>query len=185
MSQLIEKEIKTALTIHQYTQLCHYFQLSPEACITQKNYYFDTPQPSLKALGIGLRLRLEQDTCEWTLKKRLDAFETLEITDTLSVTNARCHLANQTFPAGQVTAYLNTLHIDIASLRQIGYLKNERLEYRNANGLWVLDKSHFKSGISYELEFEYTENATAFYELLTQFNIPYTALPTKLARALS
>lgn len=184
MSQFIEKEIKTALTLNQYHTLRQHFNLSEKDCIIQENYYFDTIDNQLKQLGIGLRLRLSEQSCEFTLKKRLSEYDTLEITDTLTLSTARQHLLTQTFPIGQVADYLQTLHISLTALQQIGYLKNERLECENDAGLWVLDKSHFKTGVSYELEFEYTTDTAAFFELLSQFHISYITLPTKLARAL-
>lgn len=184
MSNYIEKEIKTGLTKEQYDKLCHYFQVDDDKRIIQQNYYFDTSDKQLRQKKWGLRIRLTQNEGELTLKVPVKKSQKLEITDVFSVEEGMAYIEKKQFPNGQVSKQLETIGVNTSQLCLIGYLKNERYDIDVEGGVFALDKSHFKHGITYELEYEYQLNDRAFWEMLEQLNIDYTPLPSKLARAI-
>lgn len=185
MGEFVEKEIKTGLSQTEYHALYTFFECAQRIKIIQENFYFDTQQFDLQHQQLGLRIRLDQQQGEYTLKEPLNTYEKVETNDYFSLKEARHYLNSQTFPIGQVAKKLATYHIEQSQLVQIGFLKNERYEIETPTGLWVLDKSYFPSGISYELEFEYIESTTPFFEFLATQHISFKAIPSKLARAIS
>lgn len=185
MAQHIETEHKTALTEEQYKQLYTYFGCDSLHCITQENHYFDTPEQTLFSHKVGLRLRINDEAGEFTLKESLSPTQVRETTDYLTVENAKNHLNTGSFPDKNVSAVLKNYHISTNQLHKIGYLKNERFEIPHNEGVWVLDKSYFHTGISYELEYEFMTDETTFFDFLEHHHIAYTPLPSKMARALS
>lgn len=184
MTQTIEKELKTSLTLEHYLLLKQLFKVSEKQLLIQENYYFDTRSNSLKALGIGLRFRFENKKCELTMKINHKQNEKIEITDTLTVQEGLHYLKSSTFPKNDVYKKLQALNIDTNQLILIGQLKNERYEIKHTGGVFALDKSYFKNGMTYELEFEYDDNPQIFFDFLNKYNLPYQPLPSKLERAL-
>lgn len=184
MSQHIEKELKTQLTLEHYLYLKRYFKVNDTQLLHQENYYFDTIDNQLKQLGIGLRFRFENQTCEFTMKINHKKHEKIEITDTINNADGKYFIQTNTFPKGEVTKKLNALNVDYTQLIQIGQLKNKRYEINIPDGIFALDKSYFKTGITYELEFEYHDNPDFFFNFLEKHRIPYQSLPSKLSRAL-
>ncbi|MBF0779606.1 MULTISPECIES: CYTH domain-containing protein [unclassified Granulicatella] len=185
MGTLIEKEIRTGLSEQDYHKLYQVFECQNRKKIMQENYYFDTKDFDLRHHQLGLRIRLDDIQAEYTLKEPLSDKQKLETTDILSLDDAKEHLTHGTFPKKHVSQKLDQYHIYDTDLCQIGSLKNERYEINTLQGLWVLDKSHFPNGISYELEFEYIHSTKPFFDFLETHAIPFQDIPTKLARAVS
>lgn len=185
MAQHIETEHKTALTQAQYKQLFSYFNCDSLHCITQENHYFDTSDQTLFSHKSGLRLRITDSVGEFTLKESLSPTQVRETTDTLTVETSKQHLQTGTLPNANVALALKQYHVSLEDLKKIGYLKNERYEISHAEGVWVLDKSYFPTGISYELEYEFIKDDETFFNFLKAQQISYTPLPSKMARALS
>lgn len=185
MSSTIEKELKTALSLEHYQALFSFFKCDQLPLIKQENYYFDTANGILRQNNVGLRIRLATDKSEFTLKEPLNKYEKIETTDWVSLAEGRAYLATQTFPDAQVAQCLTQYGVALDMLQQIGYLKNERYEIAENGALWVLDKSYFTSGITYELEYEYSGAPDKFFLFLKEHDIPYRTVSSKLARAVS
>lgn len=185
MAQHIETEHKTALTDEQYLKLFQHFNCANLDCIIQENHYFDTAEQTLFSNKSGLRLRITDTVSEFTLKETVSPTQVRETTDYIASDIAKHHLHNGTFPNETVAAQLKQYQISLNQLQKIGYLKNERYEIPHHEGVWVLDKSYFPTGISYELEYEFTNDEESFFNFLTTHGITYTPLPSKMARALS
>ncbi|QTU82573.1 CYTH domain-containing protein [Carnobacteriaceae bacterium zg-C25] len=181
MTQTIEKELKTAISLEHYTLLLNHFNVNPTHYIKQHNLYYDTTDGKLRQNKAGLRVRLVDTTAEFTLKESIRTHEKLETTDTFELLQMTPH----TFVSGDVSEkLLKTYHISLDALTVIGELINERYEIHAPEGIWAIDKSHFPSGVTYELEFEYTTTPQPFYDLLKQLSIPYVKVASKLSRAL-
>ncbi|MBS4750716.1 CYTH domain-containing protein [Carnobacteriaceae bacterium zg-ZUI78] len=185
MSKELEKELKTGLTESEYHHLYTFLQCDKRPLISQENYYFDTFDNQLLNHKLGLRIRLDDTHGEFTLKVPIAEHEKIEITDIFSLDLGRAYLKSNTFPNGHVVQELRHYNISSTNLIQIGTLKNERYEIETLDGLWVLDKSYFQNGITYELEFEYETNTKPFYDFLEKHGILFKALPSKLARAVN
>lgn len=178
---MIEKEINTLIDGDTYDKLCKYFAVTDNQFMTQHNFYYDTPSATLKQHQAGLRVRIVNTQAEFTLKETISEYEKRETTDSFIIDN----IHDYSFPIGKVSKILqDNYDISMSDLLLIGKLVNERYEAITPQGVWEIDKSHFPTGISYEISLEYEENADAFYELLKKFNITYQKTPPKLARAL-
>lgn len=181
MSETIEKELKTAITYDQYQKLVRYFNVNETHYQKQHNVYYDTVDGTLRKNKAGLRIRLVNTCAEFTLKESIKKHEKLETTDTFFMPSMQKHH----FITGTVSQKLETdYHITLNDLTIIGELMNERYEIHTSEGIWAIDKSHFPTGITYELEFEYTSSTQPFYDLLHALNIPHVPVASKLSRAL-
>lgn len=180
----IEKEIKTALTKEMFDLLCQHFNVKQTVPQTQENFYFDTPDKQLGQQKIGLRIRFEDTFGELTLKTPHQQNEMIETTTTFIKNDTVDYAKKPVFPMGDVSTLLQQRHICLDQLQCIGTLVNKRYTVVVNDGIFALDESHFKSGVTYELEFEYEQNDVAFWRLLQQFNIPFQTLPSKLVRAI-
>lgn len=185
MAKSIEKELNTLITETHYSYLKKFFNLTHDTPFTQENYYFDTIDTQLINNKMGLRLRVTTKHNELTLKIPIKKGEKLEITDYLDDNQAAVFLNTHVLPDGNVLEYLRQDNLITHPLQQIGYLKNERFEVKKNDTLFVLDRSHFKDGIQYELEFEYVNQSDTdiFYNFLKTHKIPMQKVPSKMKRA--
>lgn len=191
MSQAIEIEYKTLLTATEYEKLVTDFSLSDTLFFTQTNVYYDTPDFKLKALGMGLRIRLLENRGELTLKSPLTEANAglLETTDTLTHEEATS-LVNQEqiLLEGAVANFLNEKGIQPTDLMVHAALKTKRVEVQlNPDALLVLDESWYHGKHDYELELEVsesTEGKRVFKDLLNQYGIIFKTSENKIARAL-
>lgn len=191
MSQAIEIEYKTLLTATEYEKLVADFSLSDTLFFTQTNVYYDTPDFKLKALGMGLRIRLLDDRGELTLKSPLPELTTglLETTDSLTHQQAVTLIQQETILLdGAVGTFLKEHQLDPNQLVLHGELKTKRGEIQlSPDALLVLDESWYHGQHDYELELEVSEVAEGkrvFQDLLNQYGIIFKPSENKISRAL-
>ncbi|WP_086312222.1 CYTH domain-containing protein [Candidatus Enterococcus palustris] len=185
MSENLEIEFKTLLSIEEFSRTVDYFQLKEKQFFTQTNYYFDSADFQLKEKHIGLRVRTLSNNAEITLKIP-EEVGLLEINDTISIDEAQHIVASATLPnSGNVYNRLTTLGINKNDLRLIGSLTTKRAEIKLPQGLLALDESWYNEQHDFELELEVDDpyNGKAdFLSLLNTLNIKESPSPNKIQR---
>lgn len=187
MAESVEIEYKSMLSATEFQQVITYFHLNEENFHTQTNFYFDTPDQKLKALGCGLRIRLTATKGELTLKTPL-AEGLLETTDTFSPSQAQEFLATgMILLNGTVAEALRRLGIDPTEVRLFTQLKTKRAEFSIPAGLLALDESWYgATGHDYELELEVKEASQGqaeFRSLLQRLGVQEKPAVNKIQRA--
>ncbi|EOH99361.1 hypothetical protein UAW_00511 [Enterococcus haemoperoxidus ATCC BAA-382] len=185
MSENLEIEFKTLLSIEEFSHTVDYFQLKEEQFFTQSNYYFDSADFQLKEKHIGLRVRILSNNAEITLKIP-EKVGLLEISDALSIEEARQIVESTTLPgSGNVYNKLTILGIDKNDLRLIGNLTTKRAEIKLPQGLLALDESWYNEQHDFELELEVDDVVNGkkdFLALLNTLNIKESPSPNKIQR---
>lgn len=185
MSENLEIEFKTLLSIEEFSRVIDYFQFKEEQFFTQINYYFDSADFQLRKRRMGLRVRVLSDNAEITLKIP-EKVGLLEINDTLSVDEAKAIVESATLPTiGNVYNKLNQLGIDQSDLRLIGSLTTKRAEIKLPQGLLALDESWYNEQHDFELELEVndaTNGKKDFLFLLDTLTIKESPSPNKIQR---
>ncbi|WP_348922361.1 CYTH domain-containing protein [Enterococcus rotai] len=185
MSENLEIEFKTLLSIEEFSRVIDYFQLKEEQFFTQINYYFDSADFQLRKRRMGLRVRVLSDNAEITLKIP-EKVGLLEINDALSVEEAKAIVESATLPTiGNVYNKLNQLGIDQSDLRLIGSLTTKRAELKLPQGLLALDESWYNEQHDFELELEVndaTNGKKDFLSLLDTLTIKESPSPNKIQR---
>ncbi|WP_430603488.1 hypothetical protein IGJ02_001003 [Enterococcus sp. DIV0724b] len=185
MSENLEIEFKTLLSIEEFSHTVDYFQLKEEQFFTQSNYYFDSADFQLKEKHIGLRVRILSNNAEITLKIP-EKVGLLEINDALSIEEARQIVESTTLPgSGNVYNKLTILGIDKNDLRLIGNLTTKRAEIKLPQGLLALDESWYNEQHDFELELEVDDVVNGkkdFLALLNTLNIKESPSPNKIQR---
>lgn len=185
MSEQLEIEFKNLLEEQEYKELVDYFQLQPADFFSQENFYFDTPEKTLKQHGAALRIRQFTHTAEATLKTPHET-GLLETTDSLTLAEARQLLtAKQLSDLPHIAAKLATLNLTLQDFQLLGSLKTTRAEKKIPQGLLVFDQSFYNQITDYELEFEvadFEQGKTFFFHFLEEHHIPIRKTPNKVAR---
>ncbi len=185
MSENLEIEFKTLLSIEEFSRVIDYFQLKEEQFFTQINYYFDSADFQLRKRRMGLRVRVLSDNAEITLKVP-EKVGLLEINDALSVKEANAIVESATLPTiGNVYTKLNQLGIDQSDLRLIGSLTTKRAEIKLPQGLLALDESWYNKQHDFELELEVSDATNGkkdFLSLLDTLTIKESPSPNKIQR---
>lgn len=185
MSENLEIEFKTLLSIEEFSHTVDYFQLKEEQFFTQSNYYFDSADFQLKEKHIGLRVRILSNNAEITLKIP-EKVGLLEINDALSIEEARQIVESTTLPgSGNVYNKLTILGIDKNDLRLIGNLTTKRAEIKLPQGLLALDESWYNEQHDFELELEVDDVVNGkkdFLALLNTLNIKESPSSNKIQR---
>ena len=185
MSENLEIEFKTLLSIEEFSRVIDYFQFKEEQFFTQINYYFDSADFQLRKRRLGLRVRVLSDNAEITLKIP-EKVGLLEINDTLSVDEAKAIVESAILPTiGNVYNKLNQLGIDQSDLRLIGSLTTKRAEIKLPQGLLALDESWYNEQHDFELELEVndaTNGKKDFLSLLDTLTIKESPSPNKIQR---
>lgn len=185
MSENLEIEFKTLLSIEEFSRVVDYFQFKEEQFFTQINYYFDSADFQLRKRRMGLRVRVLSDNAEITLKVP-EKVGLLEINDALSVKEANAIIESATLPTiGNVYNKLNQLGIDQSDLRLIGSLTTKRAEIKLPQGLLALDESWYNEQHDFELELEVndaTNGKKDFLSLLDTLTIKESPSPNKIQR---
>ncbi|WP_375179620.1 CYTH domain-containing protein [Enterococcus rotai] len=185
MSENLEIEFKTLLSIEEFSRVIDYFQFKEEQFFTQINYYFDSADFQLRKRRMGLRVRVLSDNAEITLKIP-EKVGLLEINDALSVEEAKAIVESATLPTiGNVYNKLNQLGIDQSDLRLIGSLTTKRAELKLPQGLLALDESWYNEQHDFELELEVndaTNGKKDFLSLLDTLTIKESPSPNKIQR---
>ncbi|MGX7243513.1 CYTH domain-containing protein [Enterococcus quebecensis] len=185
MSENLEIEFKTLLSIEEFKHTINYFQLKEDQFFTQINYYFDSVDFQLKKRRIGLRVRTLSNNAEITLKIP-EKVGLLEINDTISIEEAQRIVESAILPdSGNVFSKLTTLGINKNDLRLIGSLTTKRAEIKLPQGLLALDESWYNEQHDFELELEVEDvkkGKESFLFLLDTLNIKETPSPNKIQR---
>lgn len=185
MSENLEIEFKTLLSIEEFSRTVNYFQLKEEQFFTQINYYFDSADFQLKKRHIGLRVRVLANNAEITLKIP-EEVGLLEINDTLSVEEAQKIVESASLPdSGNVYNKLTALGINKDDLRLIGCLTTKRAEIKLPQGLLALDESWYNEKHDFELELEVDDAFNGkkdFLTLLDTLTIKESPSPNKIQR---
>ncbi|MBO0473995.1 CYTH domain-containing protein [Enterococcus ureasiticus] len=185
MSENLEIEFKTLLSIEEFSRTIDYFQLKEEQFFTQTNYYFDSADFQLKKKHIGLRVRTLPNNAEITLKIP-EKVGLLEINDALSIEEAHRIVESATLPnSGNVYNKLTNLGINKDDLRLIGSLTTKRAEIKFPQGLLALDESWYNEQHDFELELEVDDAVNGkrdFLALLDTLTIKESPSPNKIQR---
>lgn len=185
MSENLEIEFKTLLSIEEFSRTVNYFQLKEKDFFEQTNYYFDSADFQLRKRHMGLRVRLLSNNAEITLKIP-EKVGLLEINDTLSIKEAQSIVESATLPNfGNVYNKLNALGIDKNDLRLIGDLTTKRAEKKLPQGLLALDESWYNGQHDFELELEVSDADNGkkdFIALLDTLTIKESPSPNKIQR---
>ncbi|WP_099354191.1 CYTH domain-containing protein [Fredinandcohnia onubensis] len=184
MSQELEIEFKNILEEDEYRQLLSAFSISEDKKVIQENFYFDTPDFSLKGVGAALRIREKNGIYTLTLKQPVER-GLLETHQVLSKEEAEQMLNGGNIIEGEVVSILKGLSIKTSDVRFFGSLKTKRAEVEYKNGLLVLDKSYYLNQTDFEVEYEVTDEVSGkviFSELLQQYNIPIRKTDNKILR---
>lgn len=185
VSENLEIEFKTLLSIEEFSRIIDYFQLKEEQFFTQTNYYFDSADFQLKKKHIGLRVRILSKNAEITLKIP-EKVGLLEINDALSIEEAHQIVESTSLPnSGNVYNKLTTLGIDKDDLRLIGNLTTKRAEIKLPQGLLALDESWYNEQHDFELELEVDDDVNGkrdFLALLDTLTIKESPSPNKIQR---
>lgn len=189
MSQQIETEFKNLLTKEEFEQLLVDLKLQEVEPTHQTNVYYDTNDGQLRALGMGLRIRLYDDSGELTLKSPLEEHAKLETTDSLTLAEANELVTNKTIKTdGQVSAVLLSADIDVHQLKPIGQLSTIRYEVPADDGIYFLDESYYQDQKDYELEFEVEDvekGKVIFEKFLDKYKIKPRFAAQKIERAMN
>lgn len=187
MRQEIEIEYKNLLEEEEYLKLRHLYFTDKQKPVTQKNYYFDTNNFTLKKNHCALRIRLKEAYAELTLKTPFEGHHT-ETTLDLEYEDAIKMIDSESFELpGEIVDVLNKENISVDPIVfLVGSLKTERLESIGSHVIIVLDKSYYADQIDYELEIESDTKAIGedlFKRILKDNAIPVRPTLNKIARA--
>ncbi|WP_449539492.1 CYTH domain-containing protein [Ferdinandcohnia sp. Marseille-Q9671] len=184
MSQELEIEFKNMLNEAEYQHLLSTFSITDEQIITQENFYFDTPDFSLKKVGAALRIREKKGIFTLTLKQPVER-GLLETHQCLTEKDAQNMLSGGQLIEGDVSAIIRRLSIKPEHITYFGSLKTNRAEVEYKNGLLVLDKSYYLNHIDFEVEYEVTDEVSGkvhFIDFLNTHTIPIRHTDNKIRR---
>ncbi len=182
MRQEMEIEFKNLLSAEEYDRLLDSYADGSDI-VWQANDYFDTPSFEIRAKGAALRVREKKDGLVLTLKEP-SGDGLLETHVTLSSSEAEDLFKYGLIHSVAMNAQLKRFGLT-EPLEHLGRLETERFEKQLADGLLVLDKSHYLGVTDYELEFETTDfkrGEAAFHVLLEQNNIEVRKTKNKIVR---
>ncbi|WP_114569849.1 CYTH domain-containing protein [Exiguobacterium flavidum] len=178
----MEIEFKNLLSAEEYDRLLDSYADGSDI-VWQANDYFDTPSFEIRAKGAALRVREKKDGLVLTLKEP-SGDGLLETHVTLSSSEAEDLFKYGLIHSVAMNAQLKRFGLT-EPLEHLGRLETERFEKQLADGLLVLDKSHYLGVTDYELEFETTDfkrGEAAFHVLLEQNNIEVRKTKNKIVR---
>ena len=183
MNQEIEIEYKVLLSKEKFAELLKSLNF-PNEPFTQTNYYFETPDFTLKNNHSALRIRKKDSSYIVTLKEPHPQ-GILETHDTISEEKFQDAISNNNLIAPNCIKQLNKKNIYIDNIKYIGFLTTERYEFTENGLIYVLDKSFYNQIIDYELEIEAPSEGIGlnkFNELISFFNIKEVPPITKIER---
>lgn len=185
MSENLEIEFKTLLSIEEFSRTIDYFHLKENQFFTQTNYYFDSADFQLRKKHMGLRVRVLSNNAEITLKVP-EKVGLLEINDALTAEEAQTIIETSSLPSfGNVFTKLTALGIKKDDLNLIGNLTTKRAEIKLPQGLLALDESWYNEQHDFELELEVADAVSGkkdFLRLLDTLTIKESPAPNKIQR---
>ncbi|MUV36509.1 Glutathione transferase [Lentibacillus sp. JNUCC-1] len=186
MTQEVEIELKNLLTQSEMESL-HKKLKFPEKPFVQSNYYFETPDFTLREQGAALRIRKKNNTYTLTLKERHPK-GLLETHDALTKEEAVSWLSGAPVKKVNTGKQLQSLGIIEENLKLFGELTTKRWEITHSGALVVLDHSLYNGQEDFELEVEGSSQEQVkevFRHVLEYENIPHRTTPNKIARLFS
>lgn len=186
MSIQIEKEIKTMLSQNDFNRLQSFFSLNSIEPIKQVNIYFDTLDQQLKKKKAAFRLRLFDNTSEWTIKQTQSELTAIEITKENDQRLDENIKLSKDILGCEICAFFEKEAIDIDQLEKTIQLTTLRWNIEVDDGLLALDQSTYYDQVDYELELETSnlvEGQIYLDKLLKQLQIPFQKADKKIARA--
>lgn len=149
-SNNIEIEAKVLLNKRDYEKLIKQLPFNEEVKV-QKNYYLDSEDRVLKKYGIIVRLRQREDRNKLTLKAPLSE-GLLDKSQMLTDKDATALIKSNLFPRGDISDFLDILHIDPAKLKILAELTTERREAAYGTSSINISKNTYMDKVDYELE---------------------------------
>ncbi len=170
----IEIEAKVLLSRKDYLKLLENMSFNDQVKI-QKNYYLDSEDRILKKYGMAIRLRQREGKNKLTLKAPL-AEGLLTKNQDLDDDEANALINNNLFPRGDISDFLDILHIDVNKLLVLAQLTTERKE-GTYDGLDInISKNTYSNTIDYELECDsdsVTNSQNALKDICQKYRIDY------------
>lgn len=178
----LEIEYKTLLTIDEFRRLDNLYQhVKP---IQQTNYYIDSPDFSLKAKRLSLRIRTYTEQAELTLKIP-QVIGNLEFNQDLSLDQVKSLKQDLDLPDGLIKEKLLEEGIDLSTLTILGHLTTRRREVETSIGLLAIDSNLYAGIKDYELELEVLDpeqGKADFDAFLDKHHINFKYAKSKVAR---
>lgn len=170
----IEIEAKVLLSRKDYLKLLENMSFNDQVKI-QKNYYLDSEDRTLKKYGMAIRLRQREGKNKLTLKAPL-AEGLLTKNQDLNDDEANALINNNLFPRGDISDFLDILHIDVNKLLVLAQLTTERKE-GTYDGLDInISKNTYSNTVDYELECDsdsVTNSQNALKDICQKYRIDY------------
>lgn len=173
-SNNIEIEAKVLLKRTDYEKLKKNLEFVPAVKI-QSNYYLDSNDRILKKYGMVLRLRTREGNAKLTLKAPLSE-GLLEKNQSMTLQEATDMIRNDKIPEGEISDFLQILHIDPSDLTILAELTTERREGVYDGTSINISKNTYGDTIDYEIECDSDSKAKSertLKELLDKFKIPF------------
>lgn len=186
LSQEIEIEFKNLITKEEFNKILSMYSFH-EPPVVQTNFYFDTPNFSLRNNHSALRIREKKGIYYLTLKETIQE-GILETHDSLTLDEVIYWKNNEPVVKSNVAKQLNKLNIRISELIYYGSLTTKRTEYHHDQLIYVLDESNYNGQSDYELEIEaptFQKGQVVFNNLLKTSGIPKRETPNKIMRFFS
>ncbi|MBT2688325.1 CYTH domain-containing protein [Bacillus sp. ISL-47] len=184
MSKNIEIEFKNMVTKEEFFTLMKFLGINEQDFTEQVNYYFDTPDFSLKSHGSALRIRRKNDSFEMTLKQPHPE-GLLETNENLTEPEVQQVLETGKIPFEQIKKAIGEMGVNPENFQYFGSLSTTRAEKNYLNGLAVLDHSRYLNKEDFEIEYEVgkrEEGKAIFLNLLKELNIPLRKTENKIKR---
>lgn len=186
MGKSLEREYKTMIHSQDFIRLKEQDKFKLINPIIQHNYYYDTEALNLKSLNAALRLRVFENSSEWTLKISKNQQDSIEITDSVPhVILAPNSIDADTFEEPELLTFLIDNQISLTQFKQTHSFTTHRYIYQEQAYTWCLDATNFPFVTDYELECECHDilSLEAWKEHLSRLGLSYHQAPTKIARA--
>lgn len=171
-----EYEARVMINKNQYSSIIKSYKSKGFKLVrlTNVNYYFDTPKRYLTERGMVLRVRkINHFKYELTLKIKSENYD-LEVNTPLTYKQSVIMLKHATFTSTQIKDKLKEAGVDINDLKLITKLKTKRIEIKDKNDLFVIDKNYFNKKVDYNLEVESASKLIAnsyLNKIIEEFNI--------------
>lgn len=149
-SNNIELEAKALLSKKDYEKLLKNIAFDQHVKI-QQNYYLDSEDRELKKYGIMIRLRRRDDRNKLTMKAPLGE-GLLEKSQMLTDKEAEALIQYNQFPRGEVSDFLDILHIDPSTFKILAELTTERRTSVYEGYDINISKNTYADVTDYELE---------------------------------
>jgi glutathione S-transferase len=155
MAANIEIEAKVLISLTDYQKMVKTYEANFSKEYDQYNYYIDTKDFKLKALGIGLRIRLFEGSYMLTLKAPL-AEGLLEKDQDIKKVNYDTLADKNLFPEGNIKEFIKMIGITPDDLKILCSLKTHRIEIDDGDNTRKisLDKNEYNGIVDYEIELE-------------------------------